>query len=518
MPEYPTVTLKSFSGGQVDRDHPSAIADNQFQLGKNIDTSSGGLFDSRLGRTKKVNTPGSSPQGACWFSVSESNNFFIEVNSGRIFKWEGSAASFTEIDPTVQLNNMTLPVQMYVLNGRLYIHSGNADNVRSWDGSSATLTDEGNTNTDPALTSLCCTQSRKGFAAQTGTAGTDDFIYPSAVNDGQTYDRTASNVRLPTEGNERVTAIAMFRKSQILAFTRNTSHVITVSESSVSNWVRETVSPKIGSVSPWVSVVGSDAFFQSPDGHFRTIKNTDFGESQAVDEPVTVYNPKLIARLNKSKLGNTRGIWFNNILLVSCSIDGSAYNNVIIPFDMLHRIQTESGQIIPACMGEWTNMYVGEFVVTYFNNRHQLYYMDSRDGALYLMFDGDTDDGTPIVPEVRAKSLDFGTQRHDKTLLDGDIQVFDTFGTLTLSYSKDSGPESYSTAKSESIGGSQAQLPFTLPVQLGSGGVTDFVPVSFYGAGQSRFWQPRVTHTGGKISLKQMTIRAKVHNALSRAY
>lgn len=518
MPEYPTVTLKSFSGGQRDRDHPSFIGDNQFELGKNIDTSQGGLFDSRLGRTKKVNTPGSSPQGAIWFSTSESTNFFIEVNTGRIFKWEGSALDFTEIDPSVLLNNQTLPVQMYVLNGRLYIHAGNADNVRSWDGTSPTLTDEGNTNTDAPLTSLAWTQARKGFAAQTGTAGTDDFIYVSSVNDGQTWDRAAGNVRLPTEGNERVTAGAMFRRGQILAFTRNTSHVITVSDSSVSNWVRETVSPKIGSISPWVSVVGADAYFMSPDGHIRTIKNTDFGESQAVDEPVTVFNPKLIARLNKTKLINTRGVWFNNILLVSCSIDNSAFNNVIIPFDMLHRIQTESGQVIPACMGEWSNMYAGEFVVTYFNNRHQLYYMDSRDGALYLMFDGETDDGTPIVPEVRAKSLDFGTQRHDKTLLDGDIQVFDTFGTLTLSYQKDSTAGAYTTIKSESIGGVQAQLPFTLPVQLGSGGVTDFVPVSFYGAGQSRFWQPRITHTGGKISLKQLTIRAKVHNALSRGY
>ena len=518
MPEYPTVTLKSFSGGQRDRDHPSAIADNQFQLGKNVDTSQGGLFDSRLGRNKKVNTPGSNPQGSSWFSVSESNNFFIHVNTGRIFKWEGSAQDYTEIDSSVLLNNQTSPVQMYVLNGRIYIHSGNADNVRSWDGSAVNLTDEGNTNTDPPLTSLCWTQSRKGFAAQTGTAGTDDFVYPSSVNDGQTWDRTANNVRLPTEGNEKVTAGAMYRDGDILVMTRNTSHYITVSDASVSNWVRKTISSKIGSVSPWVSVVGVDAYFMSPDGHIRTIRNTDFGEKQAVDEPVTVYNPKLIARLKKSKMSNTRGIWFDNKLLVACSIDNSDYNNVIIPFDMLHRIQTESGMWIPACMGEWSNMYVGEFIVTYFNNKHELYYSDSRDGAIYKMLEGDTDDGVDITPEVRGKSLDFGTQRHDKSLLDGDIQVFDTFGTLTLSYSKDSAPDTYSSAKSEAIGGTQAQLPFTLPVQLGSGGVTDFVPVSFYGSGQSRFWQPRITHAGGKISLKQISIRAKIHNALSRGY
>lgn len=516
MPEYPTVILKTFSGGQNDRDHPSAIADNQYAYGKNIDPQSGGLFDSRLGRTKKVDSPGSTPQGAAWFSVSESNSFLIQVNGGRIFKWEGSATTFTEIDNSVQLNNQTAPVQMYVLNGKIYIHAGNGDNVRSWDGSSPNLVDEANTNTDPPLTNLCWTQSRKGFAAQTDTAGTDDFVYVSSANDGQTWDRSAGNVRIPTEGNERVTAGAMFRNGNILVFTRNTSHVITVSDSSVSNWVRQTISPKIGSVSPWISVVGQDAFFMSPDGHIRTIRNTDFGEQQAVDEPVTVFNPNLVARLTKTKLNNTRGIWFNNYLLVSASIDNSTYNNVIIAFDMLHRIQTETGQVIPICLGEWSNMYAGEFVVTYFNNRHRLYYMDSRDGALYLMFDGETDDGTTIDVEYRGKSLDFGTQRHDKTILDGEIQVFDTFGTLTFQYAKDAG--SYATNKSEAIGGSQAQLPFTLPVQLGSGGVLDFIPMSFYGAGQSRFWQPKITHTGGKISLKQLTLRAKIHNALSRGY
>lgn len=149
MPEYPTVTLKSFSGGQRDRDHPSEILENQYGLGKNIEIRSGGLYDTRRGRTKKVNSPGASPQGGCRFKISPTNEVVLQVNSGRVFKWEGSSANWTEIDSTVQLTNQANPVSFGILNGKVFIFSGKDDNIWSWDGSAVTLTDEGNTNTDP---------------------------------------------------------------------------------------------------------------------------------------------------------------------------------------------------------------------------------------------------------------------------------------------------------------------------------------------------------------------------------
>jgi len=515
MPEYPTVTLKSFSGGQRDRDHPSELLENQYSYGRNIEIRSGGLFDNRRGRTKKVNSPGANPQGACWFSPSPSSFFVIEVNGGRIFKWEGSAATFTEIDPSVQLANTSSPVSFGILNGVLFIFSGNADNVRSWDGSAATLTDEANTNTDPPLTSVVGTQASKLLAGKTDTAGTDDFIYVSSVNDGKTWDRTNNNRRLPSKGNEGLTAIAMYRNGTILAFTRKTAHEIDVSPSAVSDWTRNTLDTEIGSISPWVTVVGDDAFFMSADGHIRSIKRTQFDKAFGVSQPITYWNPNLVERIKKTKLSNTRGAWFDNYLLVGACLDNSNYNNGVIVFDMLHQIQSPSG-LIPVCVGEWDNMRPGEWIVTNFNSREQLYYMDALDGALYQMFSGEDDDGETIDSEVHMRSLDFGTQRHDKTVLDGELQVLDTYGDVTISYAKDDG--AFSELQEEAVGSSGASLPFTLPVTLGSGGVLDFIPLSFYGLGQSRFWQPKIEHTNGLLSLKQITLRAKVHNALTRGY
>jgi hypothetical protein len=513
--DYPTVTLKTFNGGQRDRDHPSELEDNQYSYGKDLDIREGGLFSSRRGRTKKVNSPSGTPQGTIYFSPDSATKILIHVNGGRIFKWEGSATSYTEIDPSVSLSNTSNPVGFGILNGRLLIFSGNGDNVRSWDGSSPTLTDEGNTNGDPPLVSIAASQSRKMLAAKTDTAGTEDFVYVCSVNDAQTWDRTTNNVRIPTEGNEGVTALAMYRQNLVIAMTRNSCHFIDVSASSVNSWTRETLDPKIGSVSPWITVTGEDAFFQSADGHIRTIKRTAFDKALGISQPITYWNPNLIDRIKKTKLHLTRGVWFDNYLLVAVCLDNSNYNNGVIVFDMLHQVQSPSG-LIPVCVGEWTNMYVGDWAVTYFNNKHQLYYTDSRDGSVYLMFDGETDDGTAVVPQCDMKAVDWGTQRAGKTLLDIDLQILDTFGTIVLDLAKDDGV--FNSNHSESVGSASAQLPFTLPVQLGSGGVPDFVPASGYGLGQSRWWQPRISHTGGKISLKQITLRAIIEPVISSGY
>lgn len=513
MPAEETVTLKSFAGGQRDRDHASEIFDDQYAYGKNIENRSGGLYDTRRGRTKKVNSPGATPQGACWFQPSPSSFFIIEVNGGRIFKWEGSAANFTEIDPSVQLVNTTNPVGFGVLNGKLGIFAGPDDNVRSWDGAAATLTDEANTNTDPPRVTIACNQSGKLIVGKTDTAGTNDFLYPCSPNDLTTWDRSSSNVRIPSEGNEGVTALGMYLDAAILAFTRRTAHMITVSETSTASWTRTTLQTKIGSVAPWVSVVGTEAYFMSQDGHIRSIRRTEQGESQAVITPISYWNPNLLGRIKRTKLSKSRGVWFDNYLLVGACLDNSDTNNGVIVFDTQNQIASPSGPV-PVCLGEWTNMRPGEWIETFFNNRQQLYYMDALDGSLYLMFDGEDDDGATIVSEVRMKALDFGTQRNDKTMLHGEVMVLDTYGTITIDYAKDNA--SFNQINQTAVGSAGgAVLPFVLPVTLGSGGVLDFIPISFFGAGQSRFWQPKVVHQDGVLSLKQLSFTAQIEAALT---
>jgi hypothetical protein len=516
MAEYASFTYKSFTGGMRDRDHASEILDNQYAYGKNLSVRAGGLFENRDGRTKRVNSPGSLPQGACWFSPNPSSFFIIQVNSGRIFKWEGSSANWTEIDPSVQLTNTSSPVGFGIIGGKIGIFAGPDDNVRSWDGAAAVLTDEGNANTDPPKAFLATPQSGKLIAAKTNTFGTDDLIYPCSVNDLTTWDLTSNSRRIPSPGGEGITALAMYQNDEVLVFTRRTSHSVDVSNATVTNWTRKTLQTNIGSISPWVSVVGNDAFFMSGDGHIRSIKRTEFGIAYGVSTPITYWNPNLVGRIKRNRLNKTRGVWFDNYLLVAACFDDSDTNNGLIVFDMLHQVESPSG-FIPICVGEWTNINAGEFIEAYFNGREQLYYIDSNDGALYQMFSGEDDDGTTIQTQCDMKALDFGFPRNDKTAVDLELQVLDTYGDITIDYAKDSG--TFSELDEETVGSAGgAVLPFTLPVTLGSGGVLDFIPKSLYGLGQSRYWQPRVSHENGLISLKQLTMRATVEEALTSGY
>jgi hypothetical protein len=70
------------------------------------------------------------------------------LNQGKFWTWSGSGTAVTRLDSSVTLTNNSTAGDMVAINSVLYAVAGSSDNGYSWDGSSATLTDEGNTNTD----------------------------------------------------------------------------------------------------------------------------------------------------------------------------------------------------------------------------------------------------------------------------------------------------------------------------------------------------------------------------------
>jgi hypothetical protein len=509
------VVFDSFEGGMNDRDHPSDLKPNQYAYGRDIEIRESGLYKTRRGKNAKASSSGAQPQGIIYYEPLAGSGMLVIVNQGKIWRWSGSGTTLTRVDASVTLSNTSNRVRMVILNRRLYIFSGSGSNVRSWDGASATLTDEGNTNTDPPRGDIAIVAAGRIVAAGTGDNVNDDQNYYSDIDDGQTWSRSANILNSPTDGTEAITALATYRKEEHLSFTRNSSHYFDASGATVTAFSRTTLDPTIGTVSPLsVVVIGEDAFFLSSDAQVRTVKRTVQDIAYGVSLPVTALVPNLMARVNKTYMHKAAGIYFDNYYLLAVPLDDSHYNNGVIVFDMLHQQQLGGGSV-PVCLGEWTNINCHQWVISNFSGKQELYYLDSLDGSLYQMFTIESDDGTAITSIVQTRSANWGEPRKDKTVRDGEVDLEDTYGTISISYAKDDQVFT-SLISNLSVGSANPSLPIVLPFTLGSGGVLQYIPFGMWRTGRSRNWQLQITHTSGVVNMKAAALAACIENVRTR--
>lgn len=513
------VMQDNFSGGMRDREHPSQLLENELASITNGSIREEGLIQTRAGtRTATTVSPGANPQGVIEFKPVAVDNMLVQVNDGKFWKWVGTG-EWVRVG-TTQLSNRTGQVAMVIISGVLYVHSGSADNAYSWDGAAASFSDEGNTNADSPLGNIACQQAGRdcvaGVSSTAALTDTRDYIFFSDIFDGHTYDRVNNSRRVPTANYQAVTAMEAYRQELILSWTLNSTHLYNVTGSSVTAFTRQTLDPKVGCLAPKsVAVVGDDAFFMSADRHIRTIKRTVQDIAFGVSIPITYQNTNLVERINEAYASGSVGIFFDNYYLVAVPMDSNTKNSSVIAFDTLHQKQGPSGNL-PSCVGEWTGLAVGAWVIGTFAGKQKLYFIDANNGQLVQMFNAESDDGNYINFSIDLRAPSWGAPQNDKTLHSGELQLLETFGTTTVSYAKDDGV--FTALISKVISDSGSRLPLTLPFVLTAGGVLAFLPLTFYRRGRSRYWQLRISHTNGVIKLKQATLRGWIEALSTRGF
>jgi hypothetical protein len=520
------VTQTSFSGGQRDRDHPSLLKENEYARAINIAIREAGLAKTRDGKTKKTEDVGASFQGATWYQPPGGTARIVQANGGRFWEWQGSGTSWTRIG-TVQLNNTTSRVGFAVLNGTLLAACGENDNCYTWDGSAVNFTQLGNSNTDAPRGDIVCVQSNRvcmaGVVSTATLTNARSHIFYSDLLSVTAWNRSTNNSRVPTNGDEPVTALSAYRGEQILAFTRNSTHVFSgINSSTPSSGVsRQTLDPNVGCVAPdSVVVIGEDAFFVSSDKQVRTIKRTINDIAFGVSVPITYENPNLFERIKSSAVSKCAAIFADNYYLLSAPLDTNTTNSSTVPFDTLHQKQSTAG-IVPICLGEWTNIKGGAWIKTFFSNVSQTYFIDSSNGAANLMFNGlYADDGSEIPVTIDMRALDFGKPSNDKTMHSVEVQVLDTYGNFDLNYAQDGDASFTAFYTNKTISDPNSlNLPIpAFPFDLPDGGVLQRVTCGFYRKGRSRYWQLQIIHTDGPINLKYITARAFIEMMNTRLY
>ena len=511
----------SFSGGQRDRDHPSLLKPDEYSRGINIEIRESGLGATRRGFQTKTDQVGVNFQGGIFFDPSGGSPMIVQVNGGQIWTWGGTGTTWTRVGVT-QLNNTTDRVAIVVLNFVLYIFSGPDDNGKSWDGIAADFTDMGNGNTNAPRGNIACIQSGRiclsGVESTATIVDARSHIFYSDIFDGSTWNRSTNNKRVPTDGDEPVTALATYRKEEHLAFTRNTTHKFDISGATVTNFSRETLDPHIGCVAPdSVVVVGEDCFFVSADKQVRTIKRTIQDIAYGVSVPITYENPNLFNRIKSSAVNKCAGVFFDNYYLLAGPLDSNIVNSSVMPFDTLHQKQGTAG-VVPICLGEWAAFAAGGWVITNFSGIPQLYFLNSTTGAAALALEATTDDGIeiPLTVDLRAELFDYPD--HDKTMHSVSIQLLDTFGNFDLNYAKD-GDSTFTAFYVDKVISDPSSLNFPIPAfpfDFPAGGVLFEIKARFYRRGRSKYWQIQIHHTDGPINIKYITMRAFVESMSTR--
>lgn len=508
-----------------DRDHCSLLSDNEYAYMSDGVIRDAGLFSLREGRTAKSQAAGAYPQDAYYFEPTPGQGRIIQFNQGIPYQWQG-ASGWARIGTLLVLTNTTDPVTMAALNGRIYVFPGTSgDHVWSWDGTSADWTDESSGNTNPPFGGLACVQAdvicASGVASSASIAGTNlrDYIFFSNTfpSSGSGWDIAARNRRIPTDGSEPCLALGVYRDLSILALTRNSTHVFDMSSGTPSTYVRKTLDPKVGCIAPKTVVcVGEDVFFLSGDKQLRTIKRSTQDQAYGVSVPVSFNVPNLFDRITASAMSKACATMYNNYLLLAVPVDGATYNNSIFVFDLLLQTQAPFGYI-PVCVGEWTNMRVAKFVTANFNNVPQLYYVDSTDGTLFQMFNGQQDDdGAFITCTMKSRGFQFKNPRCDKTIRDLEYTLIGTQGSLSISYARDDAAFN-SLITGRSYGGTLSPLlPVSLSFTLPDAPAQIYDYLSFHGKGRSRTWQVLFSFNGPSFSLKEFALAGWVHAMKTR--
>lgn len=522
QPLYRQEIQNSFGGGMRDRDHPSLLNPDQYVYAKNGEIRDAGLMKLRRGKYKVCDGPSvgtaTNVQGIVFFQPSEGNGTHVVVIDGYFWAWGNSGNTLTALSitgsGTNQLGNTTEPVSFSVgYNGTtkvLVAHVGMDSVPLYWNGdTSSGFTPFGTGDQNAPFGDLACSQSGRTLVAGNQTLP-DSILFSDIRNvaDGG-WDLATQNIRLTTDANEVVKAMATYRDNSIIAQTAYSTQLITnLGTSTLSEIARLTIDPQFGTISPRSLVVfGRDAFFLCPDRHVRSLQRSLVAQESGVDSfPVSFFNPNLMGRINKSYMQKAAAIYFDNYYLLAVPMDANTYNSSVLPFDMLHQQDMPFGKG-PVMVGEWTDWPVHQWSVGNYAGKQRLFFLSNEDGSIWEALIGDTDGVDYPAFELQPRGYQFGTDTANKTLDYGEIKYESSFGQLTIQAARDD--RVFSTVKTVSIGSNAPGLPVDLPFDFGQ--PADESEYFYgYGLGDARTLRFKYTFAGGIINFREFIYGAFV--------
>jgi len=307
-----------------------------------------------------------------------------------------------------------------------------------------------------------------------GTGANRNTLYASDILDAEIW-KTTNSIVVGGDDGEDIIAIQPFFDFELLVFKPNKIYLVTAdpTATTASGWTVRLINDKIGCQAAASAIfTNKDVFFLSNDG-IRSVVRSAADDFYAVGPTLTEPVKNIIARINRSYIGDANGAFHNNRYYLALPLDNSTTCNYVLVYNTLFGSFEGLWSIAASAMTK-TNFSGG-----YSTNCVKLAIGSptGRVGHLYdyldpdLQGDGNTefkDYGTSYTSYVVTKAYDFDDKISKKYGSHYEMEFYystATNCTIGMKRETDSQYVTLGTGVDTSTPGGLT-LPFTLPATL----------------------------------------------------
>ena len=371
------------------------------------------------------------------------------------------------------------------------------DNVHTYDGS--ILTDEGNTNTDPAIGSIAEYMQERLFVVGQDSS----IVFFSEPLLPQTFDRTVNQFSFVTGDNTKITSIKRATNRELLTWKEASIHTLILAGADPANdWFIEDIDREFGAVAGrTVHQAGSDFFFLSESG-LRSLFRTELDKPRAASVPISDPIEDFIERINPAAISLCSAIVYKNKYFLAVPLDTATQNNAVFVYDLITGGWVENTDWLPAV---WAAINFGG------TKGRQVFWGNS--GSFAKVFEAEdgtfNDDGAPICFEEQGARHTFQRNANDKRFRHVEIQAVATGDSLLQVFAQiDAG--GYVLLGTMNLLGDIPQLPIDLPFELGGNAVVK-KKFSLEKLGKGRDVQIKLVHDELNEDVQILSVEAFTH-------
>jgi hypothetical protein len=183
------------------------------------------------------------------------------------------------------------------------------------------------------------------YYTMAGTSGTPtitsrkvrDEIIASDILDQNTYDQIQNQYKIASGSSDYLVALQPFAEDNIVAFARNSIHLIRGVGADLGNSSVQEITREVGCVSrKSVLQVGNQIIFLSDNGVYAV----DFDQLynlRGASVPLSEAINPTIKRINKAYAQNSVAVYHDNRYYISIPLDSSTVNNAILIYNFLNQ-------------------------------------------------------------------------------------------------------------------------------------------------------------------------------------
>lgn len=375
-----------------------------------------------------------------------------ELNSN--FKTWDNITGLTTLTAGLTTNFVQANDRMFILNG--------TDNVFSID-SSLTVTDEGNTNTDPPRSTIgeWATNNRL-FLSGSLTVADRDIVWFSDSIDPQTFARSTNRFLVRSGQGGKITWLKMFKEFELIIYKNDSIFVLNMDGTTpLTDWGLKPLSISVGCpAGRTVADIGNDHIFLANDG-VRLLSRTTFDKLKVgvISDPIQ----DIIDDINQDAIQNSVGWFEDGLYILGVPVGTSSTPNRFMIWDSVAAGRNQDPNTgwttIPvdtwnlSCM---TSFGFGDNIKTIIGGEARALLLS------YKVLSGNHDNGSAIIQTIVTREHDFKDPFVEKII--DPIQAVSqpsTNGIYAVSIDPDR--SGFQSIGQMIISGSALETPFTTP-------------------------------------------------------